>query len=769
VGISQRKPSWLWIAVFAIAVLVSCTGEEFVPTGDRDLNVLIITLDTIRADRLGAYGNARIRTAFVDGLADRGVLFENCVVPTPLTLPSHTSLFTGTYPVSHGVRDNGNYVVPAELETMAELFNEAGYRTGGFVGAFVLASRWGLDQGFDTFTEPSGAYDPNLVSFAQIQRRADEVVDDALRWLEEDSEKPFFAWVHLYDPHLPYDPPPAFANEYPGDPYLGEVAFADFELGRLQSFLKSSGLDSRTLVVFAGDHGEGLGDHGEFDHGLLLYQTTSRAPLIIFHPNSPSSGVRREEVVSLVDILPTVVEAIGLRLPDNVQGQSLWPLIGGDGAFHERPVYTETYYPKLHFGWSPLTALRDHRFQLIQSSDPELYDLDDDPQQEKNIYESNVSVAERMTGDLADLIRQLGQGGMDAARAPDADTVAKLEALGYVVGGASPDEDQPTDDLPSPRSMLWLYNRLIEASRAVSAGDEAGGEKMFLEILGTDESLVDAWVALGRLYRRQGRMADSLAALREAHARRPLDPFLVSKLANALISTQQPEEAEQLLLAAREKHPDDPSIVFALARVLESSGRFAESESLFRRALNLDPTSAPAHVRLAALALRRGDLNTAGVELDAALRLDSRVAEASLLEGQLLERQNRFEEASQAYRNELSSSPNSLPAAIALSRLEGRLGRPVEQERVLREAIQANPRSPGPYLVLAMTFLQRGERYAEAAELAELGLRQDPKGQELQMAYFILVNLYQRLGNSERVSEYTRLAAQAAESGGGER
>jgi arylsulfatase A-like enzyme/tetratricopeptide (TPR) repeat protein len=769
VGISRRTPSGLWTAVLAIAVLVSCTGEEIVPTGDRDLNVLIVTLDTIRADRLGAYGNTRVRTAFVDGLADRGVLFENCVVPTPLTLPSHTSLFTGTYPVFHGVRDNGNYVVPAELETMAELFNEAGYRTGGFVGAFVLASRWGLDQGFDTFTEPSGAYDPDLVSFAQIQRRADEVVDDALRWLEEDSEKPFFAWVHLYDPHLPYDPPPAFANEYPGDPYLGEVAFADAELGRLQRFLKSSGLDSRTLVVFAGDHGEGLGDHGEFDHGLLLYQTTSRAPLVIFHPDSPSRGVRREEVVSLVDILPTVVEAIGLRLPDTVQGQSLWPLIGGDGVFNEKPVYTETYYPKLHFGWSPLTSLRDRRFQLIQSSDPELYDLDDDPQQETNIYGSNVSVAERMTGDLADLIRQLGQGGLDAAHTPDADTVAKLEALGYVVGGASPEEDQPTDDLPSPRSMLWLYNRLIEASRAVSAGDEAGGEKMLLEILGTDESLVDAWVALGRLYRRQGRMADSLAALREAHARRPLDPFLVSKLANALISTQQPEEAEQLLLAAQEKHPDDPSIVFALARVLESSGRFAESENLFRRALNLDPTSAPAHVRLAALALRRGDLNTVGAELDAAVRLDPRVAEASLLEGQLLERQNRFEEAAQAYRNELSSSPNSLPAAIALSRLEGRLGRPEEQERVLREAIRANPRSPGPYLVLAMTFLQRGERYAEAAELAELGLRQNPKGQELQMAYFILVNLYQRLGNSERAAEYTRLAAQAAESAGGGR
>jgi len=234
----------------------------------------------------------------------------------------------------------------------------------------------------------------------------------------------------------------------------------------------------------------------------------------------------------------------------------------------------------------------------------------------------------------------------------------------------------------------------------------------------------------------------------------------VSKLANALISTQQPAEAEQLLLVAQEKYPDDPYI---------ASGRFAESESQFRKVLTLDPLSAPAHVRLAALALRRGDLNTVSAELDAALRLDPRVAEVNLFRGQLFERQSRFEEASQAYRNELRSSPNSLPAAIALSRLEGRLGRPVEQERVLRNAIQENPRSPGPYLVLAMTFLQRGERYVEAAELAELGLQQNPKGQELQMAYFILANLYQRLGNSEQASEYSRLAAQAAESGGGGR
>ncbi len=199
-GVSHRKLSGLWIAVVVTAVLTSCTGKETVPSGDRSLNVLVITLDTIRADRLGAYGNTHIQTEFVDGLAKRGVLFERCVAPTPLTLPSHTSLFTGTYPVFHGVRDNGNYVVPSELTTMAELLSGEGYRTRAFVGAFVLSSRWGLDQGFKNYTEPKGGYDPALVSFSQIQRRANEVVDDALAWLQEYPEQPWFAWDRQIPP-----------------------------------------------------------------------------------------------------------------------------------------------------------------------------------------------------------------------------------------------------------------------------------------------------------------------------------------------------------------------------------------------------------------------------------------------------------------------------------------------------------------------------------------------------------------------------------------
>jgi arylsulfatase A-like enzyme/Tfp pilus assembly protein PilF len=753
VSLSRRHRLGLWIAILGVVCSVSCTPQKSVPTGNRSLNVLVITLDTIRADRLGAYGNPRIRTEFVDDLADRGILFENCIAPTPLTLPSHTSLFTGTYPVFHGVRDNGNYVVPKELKTMAELLSDAGYRTGAFVGAFVLSSRWGLDQGFESYTEPQGGYDPKLISFSQIQRRAEDVVDDAISWLGQEREGPWFAWVHLYDPHLTYDPPPAFAREYPDDPYLGEVAYADAELGRLQAFLETSGLDANTLVIFAGDHGEGLGDHGEHDHGLLLYQTTSRVPLIIHHPEAPSSGVRREEVVSLVDILPTVIEAIGVEYPEEIQGQSLWPLIGGEGAFDERPVYGETHYPKLHFGWSPLTALQNRQFQLIQSSDPELYDLENDPHQNQNIFATNPSVAERMTGDLEDLIEQLGQGAVEAASAPDADTIAKLAALGYVTSRVEATEGLSTGDLPSPRSMLWLYNLLMAANNAIAEGNEAEGERKLLELLEANNSLVDGWVSLGKLYRNQGRMAEALEAFREANEKRPQDPFLVSRLANALISAQQPAEAEQHLL-------------YAMARVMENTGRPAEAEDLFRKALTLDPNSTPSHVRLAALALRRGDLDTAGAELEAALELDPQAGEAQLFMGQLLERQNRIEEASQAYRNELASSPNSLPAAIALSRLEGRQGRYAEQELVLRNAIQTNPRSPGPYLMLAMTFLQREERYPEAVELAHLALEQGPEGRELQLNYLLLADLYNRLGDSEREHEYARLGKSMSADGG---
>jgi arylsulfatase A-like enzyme/Tfp pilus assembly protein PilF len=749
----------------ALLLLASCSHPKL-PAGDGSLNVLIITLDTIRADRLGAYGNRRIETPFVDGLARRGVLFEKCIAPAPLTLPSHTSIFTGTYPVYHGVRDNGDFVVPGSLTTMAQLFHEKGYRTGAFVGAFVLSARWGLNRGFDTYTEATGASAAEILSMGDVQRRGAVVVDDALIWLQQPSSSPFFAWIHLYDPHLPHDPVSPFRERYPEDPYLAEVAYCDAQLARVGDYLESAGLTNRTMVIFAGDHGEGLGDHDELDHGLFAYQTTLRVPLIITHPAFRSGGIRRPEVVSLVDLLPTVAAATGIRRPAEVQGQSLWPLLGGAGTFRERPVYAETYYPRLHFGWSALTSLQEHGLQFIDSSEPELYDLVKDPGQKENLLHNKPELLGEMRRRLTELEAALGREAKSASRAPDAETIAKLRSLGYLAGAGDLGRREG-ESLPSPRRKITIYNMLIHAQDAVGARDETLAEQRIRGVIAADPGVVDAWTMLGTLYHRQGRAGDAVAALDEALRRRPQDPLVSAALATALLSAGRPEEARRTLEAAQRIQPEDPRLYYLLGMVAEQEGHEDDAPALYRKALALNPRSAPAHVQLGALALRRGDVAAAERELDAALEIDPQVASARFWRGQILEHEGRLEEAVAAYLEELDASPRDLRTAYALADTYGRLGRIAEQEQVLRSAIEANSAAPTPYLTLAKMYLDRGERLQQAVGLVEEALERRPVGPQLALANFLLADLYNRLGDQVRSREYARRGAEAAKGGDG--
>lgn len=747
--------------------LLSCGRGSALPAGDSRLNVLVITLDTIRADRLGAYGNKRIDTPFIDGLAARGVLFEECAASAPLTLPSHTSIFTGTYPVYHGVRDNGDFVVPSGLTTMAELFREKGYRTGAFVGAFVLSARWGLNRGFDTYTEPTGASAAEILSMGDVRRRGGAVVDDALTWLQQPSSSPFFAWIHLYDPHLPYDPVSPFRERYPEEPYLAEVAYSDAQLARVGAYLESAGLAKRTMVVFAGDHGEGLGDHDEIDHGLFVYQTTVRVPLIITHPALRSGGIRRPEVVSLVDLLPTVADATGIRRPAEVQGESLWPLLGGVGSFRERPVYSETYYPRLHFGWSTLTSLQERHLQFIDSSEPELYDLAKDPGQKENLLGPKPELLAEMKRRLDELEASLGRNAKTASRAPDPETIAKLRSLGYLAGVTGLDQGRG-ESLPSPRRKLPIYNLLIQAQDAVAIRDETLAEQRIREVIGADPGVIDAWTMLGTLCHRQGRAGDAVTAFEEALRRRPSDPLVSSALATALLSAGRPGEAKRTLEAAQRIQPGDPRIYFLLGMVAEQEGRDEDAPALYRKTLTLNPHSAPAHVQLGAIALRRGDVATAEREIAAALELDSRVASARFWRGQILAHEGRVEEAVAAYHEELAFTPRDLRTAYALAEAYARLGRPVEQEKALRDAIEANPAAPTPYLTLAKLYLDRGERFQQAVGLVEEALKRKPVGPQLALANFLLADLYNRLGDDVRSREYARRGAEAAKGSHGE-
>jgi arylsulfatase A-like enzyme/tetratricopeptide (TPR) repeat protein len=757
----NARSALLPLSAAALLLLASCGRGPALPAGDSHLNVLVITLDTIRADRLGAYGNRRIETPFTDGLAARGVLFESCVAPAPLTLPSHASIFSGTYPLYHGVRDNGDFVVPADLPLMAELFHAKGYRTGAFVGAFVLAARWGLNRGFDVYTEPTGASAADVLSMGDVQRRGEAVVDDALAWLQQPSGSPFFAWIHLYDPHLPYDAVSPFRERFPDDPYSAEVAYSDAQLARIGAFLTSAGLTRNTMIVFAGDHGEGLGDHDEIDHGLLVYQTTVRVPLIITHPGLRSPGSRRPEVVSLVDLLPTVADATGVRRPAEVQGQSLWPLLGGAGQFRERPVYSETYYPRLHFGWSALTSLQDRSVQFIDSSEPELYDLATDPGQKLNLLETKPGLLAEMRVRLTELEAFLGSDAKTASRAPDPETIAKLRSLGYVAGGEDLEEREGAS-LPSPRRKLTIYNKLIHAQDAVVGGDEASAEHRIREVIGADPGVIDAWTMLGSLYHRQGRAGDAVAAFEEALRRRPDDPLVSAALATAQLSAGHGGEARRTLEAAQRTQPEDPRLYYLLGMVAEQESRDEEAAVFYRRTLALNPRSAPAHVQLGALALRSGDVAAAEHELDAALELDPRVASARFWRGQILERRGRLDEAVAAYIEELANSPRDLRTAYALADAYARLGRTADQEKTLQDAINANPAAPTPYLTLAKLYLDRGVRFQQAVGLVEEALERRPIGPQLALANFLLADLYNRLGDQARSREYARRGAELA-------
>ena len=329
--------------------------------GDEQFNVIVVTLDTTRADRLGAYGFDGVQTPVIDSLAREGILFQRAYAVTPLTLPSHTSLFSGTYPPHHGVRDNGGFIVPDEITPLAEIYKSSGYETAGFVAAYVLDARWGLDQGFDTYVDDFDVKGQRFIAMGGVQRPANEVIDTALEWMGQQRSTPFFLWVHLYDPHAPYEAPEPYKSRYPGSPYLAEIAFTDNQIGRLIEALEMSGKRDETFIIVAADHGESLGDHGEIQHGFFIYEGATHVPLIISTPFEEIAGVEATEVVSLIDVMPTILDMSGLEIPEAVQGQSLTSLFLEGAALETRFLYSETFYARYHYGWSELTAIQDER------------------------------------------------------------------------------------------------------------------------------------------------------------------------------------------------------------------------------------------------------------------------------------------------------------------------------------------------------------------------------------------------------------------------
>jgi arylsulfatase A-like enzyme/predicted Zn-dependent protease len=723
----------------------------------RDLNLLLVTLDTTRADRIGAWarplGRAAPETPHLDALAARGARFERAVAVTPLTLPAHCTMMTGLLPAAHGVRDNGGYRLDAARRTLAELFADAGARTGGFVSAFVLDHKWGIAQGFDTYFDDFDRAEAKSLSMGEIQRRGDETVARAAAWLDEVGGARFFAWVHLYDPHTPYEPPEPYRGRHPRAPYNAEIAWTDHLVGELVDHLERRGLSDRTLVAVVGDHGESLGEHDETGHGYFLYQPSTHVPLLVAGPYPALAGRTVAEVVGQADLAPTLAELAGLAPAGPAglepgQGRSLVPLLAGRPDPPGPPRgYSETFVARLHYGWAELRGLRDGRWQFFEAPRPELYDLEADPGETVNLAERDRRRVAEMRAALAAI-----DAGVRPPATPskpvleDEETLRALAALGYV-GGQSVDASKSFRELADPKDRLATYNQLNRA-RELARGEKPGEAIPLLEqVLAADPAVVDAWFTLGNVCFRRRDWECAERNYRETLARRADHDWAMIGLADTFVARGRVDDAVVGYRRHLESDPANAQIRYRLAQVLLDAGRDAEAEAAFRETLATEPRTARAEVGLAVVEFRRRAFGAAHAALDRAAAIDAETKWIGYNRALLLEAEGRDAEAEAAYREEARRHPDAHQAPYNLARLLERRGDAAGALAADRAAVAAEPKFGLGRLMLARGLLGAGD-LAGAEREAREGLRLDPRAPYAPLGHYLLADVYSRLGRA---------------------
>jgi arylsulfatase A-like enzyme/Flp pilus assembly protein TadD len=675
--------AWLWL-----------TGSRST-SPLRQSNVLLITLDTTRADRIGAYGYRSGSTPHLDRLAASGVRFEQAYSPAPLTLPAHASLMSGRQPYGHGVRNNGYFVLPDDVPTLAEAYAAAGYDTAAFVSAFVLDRQFGLAQGFAHYDDSLDAATAPASSL-ESERRGDRTVAAATEWLaKRSSDAPFFLWVHLFDAHDPYSPPSPFREQFAGRLYDGEIAFSDALVGRL---LASAGHDrGETLVVVAGDHGESLGEHGESTHGLFVYQSALHVPLIL-----SGGAITRTAVVSdpvrLIDVAPTLADITGLAPMIGAEGRSLRQLVEGQASGEEPPpLYAETYFPQFFMGWSPLSSLRAGRWKYIDAPEPELYDLSVDPGEQTNLVAREPARAQSLQRALQSTLAAHANAATPAPMSDEARQ--RLASLGYVSVVGAPQKTSEARGA-DPKHMVGVFEQLLEGNRALAGGDAEAAARNAREVVAKDGANAFArllqgraalaldrnheaiaafkeylalvpqsadahhWMALAAL-----RLGDRSRALAEEEAALALDPRHTSAIAlraGLLLSMGRADDGVASLRSALARDPANMRLVIELADLLVDAGRAHEAETEYQRVLAAEPTDGRALTGLGLVYVSTGRSDAALEILTRAVSSDRENEEARFARAEVLLSLGRRDEALSEFR-ELSRTarrPDLRDAAV---------------------------------------------------------------------------------------------------------
>jgi arylsulfatase A-like enzyme/Tfp pilus assembly protein PilF len=642
------------LALTAFATLPASAQTAAKPA----LNVVLITIDTLRADHVGCYGYKQIKTPNIDGLAADGVRFDRAFAVVPVTLPSHTSMLTGTYPMLSGMHDfSGNKLSPLQ-PTLASVLKAAGYQTGAVIASAVLDSRFGLNQGFDFYYDHFDFSRLDEANLDEMERPGNVVADVALNWLEKDwlekagmekdgpgkdapsnhLQKKFFLWMHLYDPHYPYRPPEPYSREYAERPYDGEIAFADEQVGRLLRFLKEKGIYKSTMIVLCGDHGESLGEHGEKTHGFFIYNATMHVPLIIRLPENgaPDNAASTEsDPVALVDLMPTVLEAMGLEIPPQVQGRSLLHELRSergrqdqqearrdDKAKRDRVLYGETYLPRLHFNWSELRGSENTKYHFIDAPRPELYDLTKDPGELHNLFTEKKAVAEEMRAKLADMIRDYSAGKELAEKTGlDPALMERLKALGYAGFSGGGDLTISSRDLPDPKDRIITYELISGAMSDSQHGRYQESIDKLKIVVKTEPHSVPAHYLLGLNYYRLKMFAEAVDELQRTVQLSPDYALASFNLGMAEAHAGQMDAAIATLQRTLQLDATNFEAAFNLGVAFLQKKQLDPAAAAFRLSVTINPELARGHHALGETLLYQGNLDEAIAELKRAVEL----------------------------------------------------------------------------------------------------------------------------------------------------
>jgi arylsulfatase A-like enzyme/Tfp pilus assembly protein PilF len=694
-----------------IAGLPACGPERDSPTPP----IILISIDTCRADHVGCYGTGPSATPNLDRLAAHALRFTHVLSPVPMTLPSHCSMFTGMTPLGHGVHDNLTYRLDDGCLTLPEILRKHGYRTAGITGAFVLDARFGIGQGFEHYDD---RIDTGTGGSTRLnERKAQEVTRLALQWIEQAPRGRFFLFLHYYDPHAPYEPPQSFAASFASDPYRGEIAYVDDCLGQLFAKLDALDLYKRSLILVTSDHGEGLGEHGESGHGYYIYQSTLHVPLIIKLPGRTEARVV-DEPAGLIDLAPTILGQVGLALPAAMTGRDL--LDGGTRAREakqpsaprpdaQRALYCESLTPTKH-GCAPLLGVVRGELKYIQTTRPELYDLARDPRESRDLITERARQANELRAGLETWLAQAAGPELPGRRAaPDEEMRARLQSLGYIAGRAVDEALVFDASRPDPKDRIQLHERFELILDRLDARRFAEAEALCRTVLAEQEDVAAAWILLGDIAYESGRLEDAVAHY---------EAFLS---ASARESSRGASEAEVLALS-----PDVVRAHYDLANALAGLGRREEALTHYREALELTPDHLEAHYNLGLTLAELGRIAEAGAEFEAVLAMQTDFMPAYLDLAEVRRMQGRPADGVACLDQALRIRPDYAEALLRLGDLHAATGEIAQARDAYAEARRLHPELPEAHVKLAQALMRLGQR-DEARQVMDEALRAFPQ------------------------------------------